>query len=361
MKAACFAISSALVGQVLANNDDGSHFINWDILEHPIVDTFKWNRPFPDDGTPPMGFETTCNVQHQLWAKQYKFKDFYGADLRPWGDKLTDFYTRRPYPGHWDGVNEGGDDRDLLMMEWKDVPAAVRDWIETQMLNGRTDDKRWTYLVMPKPQNDDEKVSVTVGASAIPTQSPGESMDVQREITPKLKDKDKVLFFIAGAIYDILPLWVAKNAKCESKLKQPQGPPPQGLVCKNRRAPKLTLLFLRRGAVGSVEIPQRCQARRRHRVGHVPLQAGQAQRGAVEGPGRDGDGDGARQGPPDDVGEAASPRAAVRTAPDEGGQEEGEGDEGRAVSPDTGYLRDEVHRQAEDAGQLLAEWAYCCI
>ena len=214
------AAAAFLAAGAAAQHDDGKHFINWDMVEHPIAESFKWQRPFPDDHETPMGFESHCNVLHQFHAKQFKFHEFHGPELRKWGDMLTDFYTRMPYPGHWDGVNEGGDNRDLMMMDWKDVPKHVQKWIEEQLLSGKAEDNRWSYLIAPKnPDKGEEKVTKSIALAAEPTMSPGENMEGQkRELVPKLKDKEKVLFFIAGAIYDILPLWVAKHAKCESEL-----------------------------------------------------------------------------------------------------------------------------------------------
>jgi len=228
MKLQHVGLASALAAGAAAQHDDGRHFINWDVIEHPVVESFKWTRPFPDDHTSPMGFESRCNVLHQFHAKQFKYREFHGPELQRWGDLLTDFYTRKPYPGHWDGVNEGGDNRDLMMMEWKDVPKAVQHWIEEQMLTGKADDNRWSWLIAAKhPAKGEDKVTQTVGPSAEPTMSPGENLDGhKREMVPKLKDKEKVLFFVAGAMYDILPLWVAKYSKCESTLRPPSPPSP---------------------------------------------------------------------------------------------------------------------------------------
>ena len=191
-------------------------FINWDILEHPIVESFNWHRPFPDDGTPPMGFETICNVVSTMHAKQYKYREF-NEHLKPYAQVLHDFYQRRHYQGHWDGVNEGGDNRDIIMMDWKEVPKLVRGWIEEQQLNGKDQTNRWTWLVLPKVKNDNDVITTTVGAAPLATGSPAEEPTGKREILPKLKDKEKVLFFQAGSSYDILPLFVAHQGKCESK------------------------------------------------------------------------------------------------------------------------------------------------
>lgn len=213
MKSAYFVLSSLVALAAAYSEDNEPHFINWDALEHPIVESFRWARPFPDDGTPPMGFVVRCEVKASLQAKQYKFREI-SSELAPWAGALRDFYTERPYAGHWDGVNEGGDNRDLIMMEWKDVPKLVREWIEEQHRLGRDKDNRWSFAIFQKPKKKDDIVTETL--RAIPTAAPGEDPASVREAA-KVKDKDKVVFFVAGAIYEILPLWVAKGSKCESK------------------------------------------------------------------------------------------------------------------------------------------------
>ncbi len=233
MKSAYFAVSALLYAAAVAAEEEPKHFINWDIIEHPIVESFKWQRPFPDDDTPPMGFETKCDVHIKLHAKQYKFREF-DEHLKPWAATLREFYDRRPYQGHWDGVNEGGDNRDIIMMEWREVPRLVRDWIEKQQSLGKDQDNRWTYVVLPRPKHTGDTVSASDIIRAPRAASAGEPASSATP-APKVKDKDKVLFFQAGATYDILPLWVAHKSKCESKW-----PPDKTQPCFSSAALELT-------------------------------------------------------------------------------------------------------------------------
>ena len=206
------AIAAGLVAAA-EEEQEPKHFINWDMIEHPIVETFKWERPFPDEYTSPMGFVTTCDVHIKLHAKQYKFREF-EQHLKPWAAALRSFYDSRPYAGHWDGVNEGGENRDVIMMEWREVPKNVRDWIEEQQRTGKADNKHWTYLVFPKPKHKGDIISETIAPA--PTPAPGEPAHSAAP-AHHYKDKEKVVFFQAGQIYDILPLWVAHRSKCASK------------------------------------------------------------------------------------------------------------------------------------------------
>ncbi len=199
-----------------------ANFINWDMHEHPIVDSFQWVRPFPDledDDLPPGGFEVPCKVTRTFKAKQFKLVDLAAdppAGLKPWATAIEDFITRRPYPGSWDGVDHGGKQRDYMVMDWLDLPIHLRNWIETQQ---REDTKQqWLYGVFEKNRKDGQPVTETVKPTptATPTESsPGETASA--EPVRVVPDKNKFVVFPAAAIYDVMPLWLAKWSKCECK------------------------------------------------------------------------------------------------------------------------------------------------
>ena len=177
--------------------------INWDIYEYGVVDTFKWSRPFPDDGTDPGGFHVNCRAEGTFHAKMYKLSDLPAeppGGLSPWHDAIEDFLGHRAYMGSWDGVDHKGRDREIVVMEYLDVPGPVRDWIEDQQRDtSETNDGKWMFAVFRKPVNETDTVTGTMEPAAS---------------TPA---KDRIVVFPAGAIYEILPLWVSKGSKCERK------------------------------------------------------------------------------------------------------------------------------------------------
>ncbi len=201
-----------------AYEKNGKHFINWDMHEFPIVPHWNWHRPFPDHGEPPMGFETKCNVVKKFHAKNYKLGDLRhgeGHELYPFSDAIEKFIAGRVYPGSWDGVDHGGMQRDLLMMEWRDLPLHVRKWIEdTEMRRPDADDgRRWRFMVF---QRKPRKVAMTATETAPLRAVPTEGAESATWTLPQVADRDKVVFFAPGQLYPILPLFNAKSAgKCE--------------------------------------------------------------------------------------------------------------------------------------------------
>ncbi|GAB1321082.1 hypothetical protein MFIFM68171_11292 [Madurella fahalii] len=215
--------------------------INWDVFEYGVVPTFKWSRPFPDDGTDPGGFDVNCRAEGTFHGKLYKLKDLSEnppTGLSPWQDAIEIFLRKREYMGSWDGVDHKGQDREVVMMEWVDVPGPVKHWIEEQQADNReTNDNKWMFAVFEKPKKEGDKVYTTVkpkvtASPAAAAAEPGQQQEgqqeqvqtrmqekpVQVEDVPDIPDKDKIVVFPAGAIYEILPLWVSKGSKCERDL-----------------------------------------------------------------------------------------------------------------------------------------------
>jgi hypothetical protein len=212
--------------------------INWDVFEHGVVPTFHWSRPFPDDGSDPGGFHINCRHSVTFHAKQYKLKDLSErppTGLAPWQEGIDSFLRQREYVGSWDGVDHKGEDREVVMMEWLDVPEPVRDWIEQQQRDESvTNENKWLFGVFQKPKAEGEKVYRTVRPKPLPTQPASEQdqgggqqqqqqekeeeekkEEEKKEEVPEVADKDKIVVFPAGAIYENLPLWAAKGSGCE--------------------------------------------------------------------------------------------------------------------------------------------------
>ena len=184
--------------------------INWDIFEHGVVKTFKWSRSFPDDGSEPGGFEVHCKAEGNFHAKMYRLSDLPfqpPTGLAPWHDAIEDFLGKTEYIGSWDGVDHKGQDREIVVMEYADVPELVKNWIEEQQRDPESK-KKWLFGVFEKPKKEGERIYTT--AQPRPTEVPH-----GHDAPPVVPDKDKILVFPGGAAYDILPLWVAKGSKCE--------------------------------------------------------------------------------------------------------------------------------------------------
>jgi hypothetical protein len=111
----------------------------------------------------------------------------------------------------------------------------VRDWIEQQQRDESvTNENKWLFGVFQKPKAEGEKVYRTVRPKPLPTQPASEQdqgggqqqqqqekeeeekkEEEKKEEVPEVADKDKIVVFPAGAIYENLPLWAAKGSGCE--------------------------------------------------------------------------------------------------------------------------------------------------
>ncbi|KAK5655332.1 hypothetical protein OQA88_5899 [Cercophora sp. LCS_1] len=198
--------------------------INWDIYEHGVVDSFKWSRPFPDDGSDPGGFHVHCKTDANFHAQMYKLSDLPDSPptgLAPWHDGIEDFMGHIDFPGSWDGVDHKGQDREVVVMKWREVPEAVKRWIKEQWVEhppnpaesqvenrdgpaqtNKGNPKRWLFGVFEKPKHEGEKIHKWVNFEE------GKHLD----------EKDWIVVFAAGSVYEILPLWVSEGSKCERAL-----------------------------------------------------------------------------------------------------------------------------------------------
>lgn len=168
------------------------------VLISRVVDSFKWQDPFDSHATPP-GFRTTCETTATFPATQHVLTDLHKPlplGLQPWADAIRFFFGGRPFPGAWEGIDAQGVDREIIKMEYTDVPGAVKDWIEEQ--KKKPEGNRFVFAVYDKPNAEGEKIS----------------RQAQRD---EGTDENKILLFAAGAIYEILPLWVAAASACECK------------------------------------------------------------------------------------------------------------------------------------------------
>jgi hypothetical protein len=172
---------------------------NWDIIHHGVVPSFRWQRPFTDNGEPLMGFNAICQEFGTFHGTQYKYKDLPAAPplgLAPYADALDALFTSRAYPGGWDGVDLRGDNRDLVMLDYKDIPEKARAWIEAQLA--------------------DEKMRLKRFFGVFEKLGEGERADAAKDLSGVPVER-KVFIAAPGELYDFLPLWIAAGSKCEGE------------------------------------------------------------------------------------------------------------------------------------------------
>jgi len=194
------SVTPALPLLLQASAVAAGHF-NWDIIHFGVVDSFKWSRSWPSDGSPLNGFDVPCEHEVDYRATQYQLSDLKlqpPKGIAPWATELNDLFTSRAYPGSWDGVNLHGDHREVIMFEYKDVPELVRDYIDEQLRD--PDASRRRFFGVYEKLKKGIKKELKEGEA-------GEEIPIEH----------KVLFIAPGELYSFLPLWVAKGSKCEGK------------------------------------------------------------------------------------------------------------------------------------------------
>lgn len=165
-----------------------------------IVEGFVWADPFPQSA---QSYEPTCEAAKHFWGLEYTLHDLTNdppKGLKPWAEGLKGFFKQRQYPGGWSGYDRHGYDRTIMKMEYTDVPVEVRQWIENE---ARTDGPgKGLFGVFRKPTDAEEAIEEAIKFDA----------EVDRA-----DDTNKVLIFAPGAIYHILPLWVAGESSCKGE------------------------------------------------------------------------------------------------------------------------------------------------
>lgn len=161
------------------------------------LDNFTWTNPFVNKKIDQ--FDAACGNARTFSASEFQLHDLSTpepAGLEPYSEALKTIFGGRPYPGGWNGIDAHGYERNLLKMEYKDVPLSVREWIEAQ----EEDDGpgKGLFAVFDKPEQGD-----TVKQTA----------DLSRN--PRLADEKRTVVFAPGAVYENLPLWVAEDSGCE--------------------------------------------------------------------------------------------------------------------------------------------------
>lgn len=167
-----------------------------------LVKGFEWKDPFKTEAI--ASFDTACEAEAAFPAMQYSLHNLmqrHPKGLWAWSKGLKAFFAGREYPGSWAGWDRHLHDRSILLMEYKDVPLEVRQWIEAH--DQEEGSGQGLYAVFDKPTDDDDQLTEPVKF--------GE--DVDRSL-----DEKRVAIFAPGAIYPVLPLWVAGSSSCKDTL-----------------------------------------------------------------------------------------------------------------------------------------------
>jgi hypothetical protein len=168
----------------------------------------NWRWPNPFTSPRHKKFSAACEAERTFPAQEFLLDDLgeSGATgLIAYRDALKSVFAAREYPGSWDGIDPHGYDRTLLTMDYEVMPLKVREWIEEQE---RTDGPgRGLFAVYGRPMP---------GTRVLNTIRVPEEVPVSKEWRDR--DDTRVALFAPGAIYEVLPLWVAEGSKCEGGL-----------------------------------------------------------------------------------------------------------------------------------------------
>ena len=204
-----------------------------------LMPNWRWLNPFSNpnntritissasEASAPTRFLPVCSSERTFQATEYLLDDLQELPphgLIPWVEALRKVFTNRPYPGSWDGVDPHGYDRNMLMMEYSEVPEGVKRWIEGQ----EWADSDSAKDVAKKDKTSGKglfavlaKANVDIGEKIVAT-----ATELKEESKPQTKeeweewrngDKNRVVIFAPGAIYENAPLWVAEGSDCEGK------------------------------------------------------------------------------------------------------------------------------------------------
>lgn len=167
-------------------------------VEPTSLEDFIWSNPF---SSPEIDqFEAACESSRTFTASEFQLHDLGNPEpkgLGPYSEALKRIFGGRQYPGGWNGVDAHGYERNLLKMEYKDVPAKVKEWIEEQEL--AEGPGKGLFAVFDRPAKGETSASMA---------------DLEEDDIRSL-DENRVVIFAPGAIYDNLPLWVAEDSSCK--------------------------------------------------------------------------------------------------------------------------------------------------
>lgn len=152
--------------------------------------TFRWKYPFSDEAM--AAWSPVCTATKAFDAREYTLHNLaapFPDGLGDWEEGLREFFGGREYPGGWGGWDKHLHDRSVVSMEWADVPGRVKTWIGEQ----------------------EESEGEGKGLFAVFDKKAGEGKEGVEG------DEGKIVIFAPGALYEVLPLWVADGSECEGE------------------------------------------------------------------------------------------------------------------------------------------------
>ncbi|KAK4119238.1 hypothetical protein N657DRAFT_650338 [Parathielavia appendiculata] len=168
--------------------------------------SWRWPNPFASPRY--AKYTPACEAERTFTAREHLLDDLSEPGpngLLAYRDALRSVFSAREYPGSWDGIDPHGYDRKLLIMDYDAMPLKVREWIEEQE---RSDGPgRGLFAIYGRP---------APGTRVMNTIKVPEEVPVSEEW--RGKDDRRVVLFAPGAIYEMLPLWVAEGSDCEESL-----------------------------------------------------------------------------------------------------------------------------------------------
>ncbi|SPO07107.1 uncharacterized protein DNG_09801 [Cephalotrichum gorgonifer] len=177
------------------------------------LSSFKWTYPFTDEAM--TGWTASCTAVKAFSAREYTLHDLanpFPKGLGAWVDGLKGFFSGREYPGAWGGWDKHLHDRTIVYMEYEEVPLRVREWIEEQERGDLAG--KGLFAVFEKPAAGEKGEGEREGKEGSVI---GETVKVG-EVVDRSGDGGKVVMFAPGALYEILPLWVADGSDCQDVL-----------------------------------------------------------------------------------------------------------------------------------------------
>ncbi|KAK3332618.1 hypothetical protein B0T19DRAFT_416114 [Cercophora scortea] len=171
------------------------------------TENWKWasTSPFKSAALKTKFAPWTCAAEQTFRAREFLLDDLSELPplgIKPFREALKLVFADRQYPGSWDGIDPHGYDRDLLVMEYAQVPRRVRAWIEEQE---RSEGKgKGLFAVYEKPVGEAEPRSTV-------------AFGKKNEDEDPKADEGRVVIFAPGALWEVLPLWVAEESACPGK------------------------------------------------------------------------------------------------------------------------------------------------
>jgi hypothetical protein len=189
--------------------------------EVTLAKNFAWSDPWSANSSFLLeGLEAACTAEREFTggAKLFLLHDLfesYPLGLAPWADALKLFFKGREYPGEFDGWDHHLHDRELVLMPYLEIPRRVREWIAEQ---DKTDGPgKGLFAVYDLP--DDAEATKDPKVKKTKVKGPAAEIPEELELHRRRIEEHRIAIFAPGALYSILPLWVAEGSDCEGQFR----------------------------------------------------------------------------------------------------------------------------------------------